>query len=143
MSITRRMLSKHQSVALSLQKKILHTEKKKIMALVVSYEQHFISKMIEECWDKLEKDCISLDELVALQQAFDSFPDVDSRQERLIVQGKIEELRSNSDLASAAEARSDEYTTQRLKDEVDNQPDPSVFSEAEESPEEGTDEEDE
>ncbi len=106
----------------------------------VSFEKHFVSKMIDECWDKLKKKCISLDELRALEQAFDVFPAVDSRKERAIVQAKIEELENDVVLSQSAEQLSIDYDENKLIEEAMNQPDLSVYPEAEE---EGADEQEE
>ena len=111
------------------------------MALVVSFEKHFVSKMIDECWDKLKKDCISLDELRALEQAFDVFPEVDSTKERLVVLMKIKEMESSAELAQSAEQRSIAYDEEKLLEDAMNQPDLSAYPEAEEEGAEGEEEE--
>ena len=102
------------------------------MALIVSYEQHFVSKMIDENWDKLTKKCISIDELMALQQAFDVFQEIDTSKERAVVSARLQELTNDAVLANEAQRLSDEYTEQKLQEEVLHQPDLSIYSEAEE-----------
>ena len=101
-----------------------------------SFTKRAVSHMIDESWEKLENDCISLDELNALLKAFEFFPKINTSKEKEIIRAKILELQSDAKLAAEAEERSEQFTQQKLEEDAANQPNSSDFSEAEEGPEE-------
>jgi len=100
-----------------------------------TYEGHFLSKMIDECWDKLKQDCISLDELKAFSEALALFPGIDTTEEQRAIQERVVFLLSNPLKAKEAEQRSCVYDHNAAIEDAAAQEDLSQYSEAEEATE--------
>jgi xanthine dehydrogenase molybdopterin-binding subunit B len=92
-----------------------------------------LSKMVDECWNKLQLDCISLDELNAFATALDLFTEVDTSVEHNLISQRIESLTRSPSLARRAEQRSFEYDECRAVEDAENQTCLENYPEAEES----------
>jgi hypothetical protein len=108
------------------------------MALQPHY--NMLANMIDECWDKLQKDSISVDELRSFEDALHVFPHIDTSKEQELIKERLQ-LFSDPVLAAAAEQRSLAYDDAKLLEDACNQPDLSMLPEAEVEGDQSPDEE--
>jgi hypothetical protein len=95
-------------------------------------ENGYLSRMIDECWDKLQDQSISLDELSAFREALRHFSDVDTSAELEAIQDEESRLKESVELAANAETRSILYDELKALEDARAQVDPSdIQSEAE------------